>query len=267
MQFAVNYSPEAAALLEAGQIQLDLYKCPEWPDLIAEAQKQRPVYIHFPLIAGRNQMDNIDWAFFDDVRAKTNTRYINTHLGPHAEQAGIPMDSREPKHAEIFIDAMLRDIEKVVARYGAENIILENLMCDPKWSVPRLATEAETICRIVYETGCGLLLDLAHAASAARSWGWDEREYISSLPLDQLRELHITGLEQQPSGLWLDHFQLYDADWKLVEWAFEQIHAGKWARPRIVALEYGGIGPLFEWRSKSDVIARDVPRLYNLVHQ
>ena len=36
--------------------------------------------------------------------------------------------------------------------------------------------------------------------------------------------------------------------------------------PWLVAFEYGGIGPNFEWRSESAVIAEQVPRMAALVH-
>jgi uncharacterized protein len=262
MLFALNYSPQAAALLDTGQIQLDLYKCPDWTDLIAQAKRQRPPYIHFPLLAGK--MGSPDWDFFTRLRDETQTPFINIHLGVHTT---IPLDSCRPDHTRRFIDDMLRDIEPVVRRYGAENVILENLLLDKRYLVPRIALEPQIIRDIVEQTGCGFLLDLAHATSAARSLGWDERHYIACLPVDRLREMHITGLQRQPDGLWLDHYPMYPADWEMVEWAFSQIRAGQWSQPRIVALEYGGIGPIFNWRSRSEVIARDVPRLYDLVHR
>ena len=40
MSFALNYSPCAAKLLRDGEIQVALFKCPEWPELIAEVLKE-----------------------------------------------------------------------------------------------------------------------------------------------------------------------------------------------------------------------------------
>jgi hypothetical protein len=47
--------------------------------------------------------------------------------------------------------------------------------------------------------------------------------------------------------------------------AVAQIRAGRWARPDIVALEYGGIGDGFSWRSDASVLEEQVPRLAQLV--
>jgi hypothetical protein len=33
MEFALNYSPQAAQLLQEGRIEIDRYKCPDWPDV------------------------------------------------------------------------------------------------------------------------------------------------------------------------------------------------------------------------------------------
>lgn len=61
MEFAVNYSLAAADLLREEQIQVDLFKCPAWPDLIAAAQEVHPVYVHFPLRVGAGINHAIDY--------------------------------------------------------------------------------------------------------------------------------------------------------------------------------------------------------------
>jgi uncharacterized protein len=117
----------------------------------------------------------------------------------------------------------------------------------------------------VDESGCGLLLDLSHARIAALQLGVDERDYINSLPVDRLRELHITGLRFTDEDGWYDHSPMRAEDWVATQWAIEQIQAGHWAHPWAVALEYGGIGAFFKERSRNDVLAVDIPRLYELI--
>lgn len=263
MKFALNYSPQAAALLDAGQIEIDLYKCPDWPHLIEAAQEQRPVYVHFPLIAGRNK--DVDWAKIEGLLRTTDTFYINTHLAPSAAEQGIPRDTVDPAHAEKLEELMLRDIESLVTRYGSDRVILENAIWDEEWSIPLPVLEPAMISRVVYETGCGFLMDTAHAIATARFMGMDERAYIAQLPVDQLRELHVTGLMQDEQGVWVDHFEM--TDWALFDWSIENIRAGTWAMPWVVAFEYGGVGPLFETRSETRVIAEQVPRLFAAAQQ
>jgi hypothetical protein len=56
-----------------------------------------------------------------------------------------------------------------------------------------------------------------------------------------------------------------DPDWALFEWALAKIQSGAWPTPWVVACEYGGIGPIFDWRSDPAVIAHDIPRMVELV--
>jgi hypothetical protein len=57
-----------------------------------------------------------------------------------------------------------------------------------------------------------------------------------------------------------------DEDWELLEWALNEINSGQWKKPKVVAFEYGGIGPNFAWRNEYDVLRKQLPRLYKMVH-
>lgn len=267
MHIALNYSPQAAALLNQGTIKLDYYKVPDWPDMVGTASAQLPVYVHWPLMAGRHNGKQVGWEQIAALRDQTTTPYINTHLAPRASNfAGMPLDTTHPEHTRSLIEAMHDDIRQLVDRFGAAQVILENATWDPTYEIPRPVLEAEHICQMVYDTGTGFLLDIAHARIAASYLGVDPQTYIASLPVDRLRELHVTGVIYDTKQNRLnDHFPMTAADWSLTEWALEQIHSGVWATPWVVALEYGGVGAGFSERSDASVIAIDIPRLYQLV--
>ncbi|HEX3051309.1 MAG TPA: hypothetical protein VHP83_11685, partial [Aggregatilineaceae bacterium] len=93
-----------------------------------------------------------------------------------------------------------------------------------------------------------------------------ELDYLSQMPGEYLREIHITGIASDESGARYDHMGLAEQDWPFVEWVLDRVRAGDWSAPWIAGFEYGGIGPHFEWRSDSSVIGDQVPRLYELVH-
>ncbi len=266
MKLAVNYSPQAEALLAEGQIEIDLYKCPDWPEMIGKAAAQRPAYVHFPLMAGRNNIEKVGWEKIEALLNSTTTPFVNTHLAPRASDFKMPLDTTSRAHSEELFRAMVRDIQRLVRRFGEHAVILENANWDPSYEIPLAVLLPELICRVVNETGCGLLLDLAHARMSAARLGVDEREYIERLPVRYVRELHVTGTQYDSvQARLVDHFPMTASDWALTEWALEEISADEWARPQIVALEYGGIGPGFGWRSKSEVLALEVPRLRTLV--
>ena len=260
MKFALNYSPQAAELLRSGDIEIDLFKCPDWPDLIAEAAQLRPVYIHFPLVAGQRNIAKVGLETIAGWRSRTETYYVNTHLGARVED--LP-DVNDP---DVAVASMLADVTPLVDCFGADAVMAENVPYPDMYSdKPQIDIEPEVIRRVIESSGCGLLLDLAHARLTAEYMGWDVHEYIEQLPVDRLRELHVTGIGPNQKGQHEDHLPMTDSDWALFEWALAKIHSGAWPTPWVVACEYGGIGPIFDWRSEAAVIAHDIPRMVDLV--
>jgi uncharacterized protein (UPF0276 family) len=293
MQLAANYSVPTADLLRRGIIRLDRFKCPDWPDVIAAAQAIGPVYVHFPFLVGSGIGDAIDsetkqvadWNKVEALMAQAETLFVNVHLASRVkDHPGIPADTNDPAHIERLTEHLIRDVRAVVKRFGAGRVIVENDFDGGGEHLPP-AHLPECICRVVQETGCGLLLDVAHARIAAHDLRMDARQYISALPLHRLREIHITGV-QRLEGCWLDalrqargsaaliqrfagrlqdHLPMTDEDWELSAWVMSQIHSGAWGQPWIVTFEYGGVGPLFEAVTRPSALAEQIPRLYTLV--
>ena len=294
MEFAVNYSPALAELVRAGQVGLDRFKCPAWPDLIAEAGALLPVYVHFPLEVGwglgsayhseRKQAVDLEW--LADLLAASGTPLVNTHLmPPAAAYPSIPLDSRDPRHIQQVLDAALCDLEPLIHRFGAQQITVENCIGD--YGQLRLSVLPEIFHRLLDETGCGFLFDQSHARLAARKLGLDERAYSLSLPMQRLREMHITGL-QEIAGQWLerllaagdtdgigrtmagqtlDHFPMLPADWRELAWAMENIRSGAWQTPWVIAFEYGGVGGFFQAITDREVLREQVPHMAGLIHK
>jgi uncharacterized protein len=266
MQLAIHYSPAAAALLHEGTIETDLYKTTEWPEMIAIAQTQRPAYAHFPLLAGRHDVEKLGWSTLESTLASTVTPYVNTHLAPRAADFQMSMRDEDPAHTARLVQAMMQDIAQLAGRYGVEKVILENANYDPNYDIPVSCIRPALITQVVEATGCGLLLDLAHATMAAAYFQMPVQHYIEQLPLHALKELHITGTQYvEAESRLVDHFPMTESDWAITEWAFEHIRSGAWPEPWAAALEYGGVGGFFAERCDPAVIARDVPRLYALV--
>jgi hypothetical protein len=255
MEFTLNYSPQAAALLDSGAIALDRFKCPPWRDLAATAQSHAPVYIHFDLIAGGGLASEVDWAAVEQWLIDTDTPYVNLHL---LVPSGTPDD--------IAFERMVADIRAASAVFGADRVICENIPYRPQLKdeiggeYARFSIEPETIRRVLEETGTGLLLDLAHARITASSIGADVFEYVRSLPLERLTEVHITGLGDV-NGMISDHMPMQDPDWALFDWMIGLIHSGAARMPWAVSCEYGGVSARFQWRSDPEVIRAQIPRM------
>ena len=293
MNFAVHYSQPAAALRDAGQIAPDYFKCPTWSELIATVQATHPMYVHFPLRVGPGIDDAIDtetrqpadWTKMEKLLAQTNTPFVNVHLEPTtADHPDIPADTTDPAHVEFLTDCLVRDLRAVVARFGPERVIAENVPNGDGCLRP--AYLPAVIRRVIETCDCGLLFDISHARRAARALGMNAAEYIAMLPVERTREIHITGIQQfdehwirvlrdaglnerviaQFAGRWQDHLPFTDADWEFAAWSLEQIARGDWGRPWIVALEYGGVGPFWEALTDPAILAAQVPRLAAMVH-
>lgn len=264
LQFALNYSVEAIDLLERGMIEVERFKCADWPEMILAAQAHRPVYIHFSQKIGQpepvtsERLDTIE-----RLRDETQTPYINVHM--------TPSKARFDEHGPVapMIAPLIDDLQPYIRRFGADAIIVENLPVprfDQVHPIMWQGGEAVLLKGVVEGAGVGFLLDTAHAALAADNREFDVFPYLETLPMAQLRELHITGTGYWDDGTWGDHRPMRERDWQVADYALKAIQEGRWGVPDIVALEYGGIGWLKETcGSDADVIAVDAPYLFRRV--
>lgn len=266
MKLAINYSPAAGALAASGQIDLDYFKTPAWPDMIARAEAVRPVAIHFELQAGSGKLRQTDWEPVQDWLERTDTPYVNVHLSPVWEDfPGVSPQSDEAKLSRLVLERLVEDVGALVDRFGPERVIAENIPPVQEYrNVVAPAAFPDLICQVIHQTGCGLLLDISHARMAAHSLGLDPWDYLDSLPVERLREMHFTGLGWVNDVLY-DHLPIRDEDWPYLEDAQERIRAGKWARPWLLAFEYGGEGGFFAQHTDPAVLAAQTPRLLEIV--
>lgn len=299
MELAVNYSAAIADLVDHDLAVVDQYKCPAWPDLIEDLTSDRtgkshPLHIHFPLRVGMGTGGPIntetntapDWSKFEGLRAKTNTPWVSAHMGAQPEDHPGLTERPWSEQITVITDALIRDIEPLVARFGPDHVVGENIF-EYFGMHLRASVMPEVLCKVVETTGCGLLLDLSHARLAARDLGVDPRDYVDALPISRLREVHITGIQtfddfwvtrlwnagldpdyiKKVEGQWIDHLPMTEDDWTFFDWALERIEDGAWREPEIIAFEYGGVGPWFEALTLREELEKQVPRLYEMVHK
>ena len=293
MKFAVNYSPESIHLLESGHIKFDLVKLPAWPELIKKVAGRHPCYVHFPLKVGRGKgvLDNetkelVKWKKIEKMVKMTDTPFVNLHVSLSAKHfPDIPQDSTTPEHFDRVLENILHDVCEAVKQFGPEKVIVENEH-DGKGHHLKINILPGLFHRIIEETGCGLLLDVSHARIAARALNLDEKSYLHSLPVQRIRELHLTGIQwfgedhiqkvraaglsedwiEKISHHWMDHLPMTDDDWSMIRWVLDNIRASEWSRPWVVSLEYGGLGGFFGAFTDEAVLREQIPKLYRLMH-
>lgn len=293
MKLAVNYSEAMATLVRNGDAEIDLFKCPTWPDALAQASALRPAYAHLPLtiradgkVTNSEAKTEVDWDALDAVIAGSQTRHINLHPDINAPALQhIPADGTDPEHIEQVADLMIECVMVAIDRYGADKVTVENIY-GLRGAGRRAMMLPETMHRILDATGAGFLLDISHAQLAAEQLGVDPKTYINALPVERLQEVHVTGIRlfdaafcthlaslgipdsfiDRFRGIKLDHMAFTDADWDFLEWAFQRLHNNEWQQPWVVSMEYGGVGPVWEDMAEIDLLRVQIPRLYNLVH-
>lgn len=268
MLLAINYSIQAAQLFRQGVIEIDRFKCPDWPDMVAEVQELCPVAVHFSLKAGRNKLANMDWDEIVRLMDQTETPYLNLHLEAKTKDfPHIPVDTTVTAHQEEIIQQAIADLQKVMQFIEPHKIILENVPYRGlQDNVLRPVIEPWIIHQVMEETGCGLLLDISHACISARTIGMADRDYLAQLPVHRLKELHFTGIHNLDG--WLqDHLAVLPSDWQILDWVLENIQAGRWPQPWLLAFEYGGIGERFKERSDPRVIREQIPLIYQKINQ
>ena len=295
MKLAVNYSPALAELVARGRAEVDLYKLPAWPDLVAKLSTDGvgPSYIHFPLLVGTGAGGPIDtetnaapdWAQIDALLETTHTPWVSAHMGPRPEDHPGLVGITPEAQVKTLIQMLIADLHPLVTRYGPERIVGENIFEFYGMHL-RAAMFPEVLSGAIEASGCGFLLDLSHAQLAARALGVDPYAYVEALPVTRIREIHVTGVQRfdapwidraratgvdphligQLADQYVDHLPMIDDDWTFLAWALDRIRAGAWATPEIVAYECGGVGPLFAALTLPEVLEDQVPRLYTMVH-
>jgi uncharacterized protein (UPF0276 family) len=267
VHFAINYSPQAAKLLKNSQIEIDYFKTPPWPDMIAKAETLRPIAVHFDLRPA--SLDKLDWSTIDEILAITSTTYINFHLGVKVvDMPHFPVNEMPGfRLREQLVEQLIASVQKMCEYFGAERVIVENVPFRLNENTTLMAcVDPDLISKVLETTGCGFLLDVSHARISAHYLGMDAKEYIESLPVNQLREIHFSGIHDW-DGYRMDHLPILEDDWYWLDWVLNKVRVGRWGQAHMLAFEYGGIGEFYQKFSDPEVIADQVPRLYGACHQ
>lgn len=260
MKFAVNFSNPLIQLIKEKTIEIDLIKCPDWEGMLKEARPYGPITIHYDLHTGLGDAVNLDLERIRCFKEQTQTPHINSHLV-------VPRNFNTNDPAELQkINKLWREEMGILVDYfGSDSVVLEHFPFTEATPHIKTATDPVIFSQVIDDTGCQFLLDLAHARITADTLGLDVRDYISQLPVERLKEMHITGVKQY-GGILTDHFEMDEKAWDLLDWALHQIRQGYWHEPSIVAFEYGGVGDVFVWRSNYDHLKSQVPRLMTMIH-
>jgi uncharacterized protein (UPF0276 family) len=226
-------------LLAAGTLRTDYLETTDW--LVESAVAlfpQQPFLLHNSVSnwslghpAALDQQDVVPRT--RHLLERTRAPWLSVHLGFSAAEVAFDIWMRAISPAlprdELFAN-ICRNARALAAAIPVP-LILENLDYCPGGAYEHIC-EPDFIAGVLEESGAGLLLDLAHARVSAERLGVPIHEYLARLPLDRVRQLHISGPRLRDGMLADAHEPLLEEDYALLSHVLGQ------ARPLALTLEY-----------------------------
>jgi uncharacterized protein (UPF0276 family) len=144
---------------------------------------------HVPLSAER-------MAGILDLVALTATPWTSEHIGfsvadTDLDGALITQAASDLLPRETAMENIIRNA-RALAEQLPVPLLLENIPLFPNLAHIHVC-EPDFVAEVIAETGCGLLLDLAHARVSADVLGCSVRDYLAQLPLERAVEFHLSG--------------------------------------------------------------------------
>ena len=243
MKLGCNDSPPLRLLLDENRIELDFLKVSSL-DGLAEAVEAALTYcsvlIHVGFGIGDTvaSYDAFDWDGFNRLVRRAGAPHVAVHLEASTHNWRGD-DLRVQSRAEVLaITEQLTALCRLFRSKLKCPLLLENMdymgtELKPGYGVFRTSVEPALLWNLVEQEGVGVLLDLAHLRVTAYHLGLGVYAFARSLPLDKVREIHVSGpVYIDGLGLRDDHQELSEADYALLEWTLPQTNA------EIVTLEY-----------------------------
>ncbi|MGE3920673.1 MAG: DUF692 domain-containing protein [Gammaproteobacteria bacterium] len=131
-----------------------------------------------------------------------NCSYYSDHLCM-TKSSGIDIGHLAPI---CFTEEKLKNViknVKIVQDYFEMPLILENITY--KFEIPgKEMTQEEFFSRLVFETNCGLLIDVANLHANSYNHGFNPYQYIDDLPLANTTQVHLAGGVYDKKGELID---------------------------------------------------------------
>lgn len=235
----VNYSASLVELIHINEAPIDGIEVGPWftPQKIGQLQKEFPAlrfYFHaggliwrYPSLDGALPRLREYLAHFQDPWVSLHIELLPLLIYLLGSRLGLNLPPPKPERVRSKLVNQIASLKEALD----VPIILENLASLPAKKYAYAALPA-TIREIVEGTGSGLLLDLAHARVAASYQAMEVELYLEKLPLERVKQIHISGPRIRGGHLQDAHEPLCKEDYALLKWALQR------TRPQIVTLEY-----------------------------
>ena len=238
IKLACNWSHPLKQLLDEKAVRLEYIKTGVYGSFYEDLDTMlslRPVLIHglgYNEHTGMKNLHEVDFIKANALLKKCGSPHLGTHLSMLKSNITEGMTDDD-------ICGLMSEQTQIIKMNIDVPLLLENAPdSDEERSKFGLypQVEADFIAEFVRSNDVFFLLDIAHAKVAALYRGWDVKGYFSNLPLERMKELHISGSGFDDNGVITDtHNPMRDEDCELLEWVLSR------TSPEIVTLEYSGV--------------------------
>ena len=128
-------------------------------------------------------------AFLDEIKAPWTSDHLCFTMVDHTNLSELIPSPFSKESARNVIERV-----KIVQDVFERPFMLENVTRYITVS-DREMSESEFINTVVDGAGCGILLDVTNVHLNSLFHGYDAREFVSSLPLDRVGQMHLAGWE------------------------------------------------------------------------
>lgn len=238
-KLSASYSGALHALIEGDAVSIDAVEFGPWfsPKQITAIRKKLPeleFYFH-----GSNLFSDLRFRRLRVMRFRrylecTQSKWLSIHIEllPRliftlSNKFNLHLPPPDPERAQ---DWFISAVETIKQHFEVP-IILENLASLPAKKY-HYAAKPANIKAIVATTQSGFLLDIAHARLAADYQGRDVLDFISSLPLNHIKQIHVSGIRRRDEYFWDAHEEMGEEDYAILKWVLQR------AKPDVITLEY-----------------------------
>ncbi len=256
---AANYSPTLVELLNESPgavqaVKVSQFDQESWLDLYRELGIRARLFLHgLGQCISPGQVDF--WDTFNQEALKTalevtQTNYLSMHL-----ECLVPEDRFQ---AGVYLRNLSVDVSTLHDLTGLPTKLENASISMPRpgrVQSPLMLADPVFIGEALSATGSRFVLDIAHAQVSASRLGRDPAGYIREMPLELVDEIHLTGVALDEGALRDWHVEMQEESYALAGMVLGLTD------PKMVTLEYGGLGPVFESRSDKEALRRQVERL------
>lgn len=173
---------------------------------------------HFPLIPHSLELslgsaEGVDADYLEklaDVVSIAKPAWFSDHIC-FTRSGGVKIAHLAPvPFTEEALGVFISNIERVKRRIDVP-LILENITYNIEYPWNEMS-EGEFIRRLVEETDCGLLLDVANLYINSTNLDFSWRRYLDELPLDRVVQIHFVGAHRGHERLIDAHADATDDD-------------------------------------------------------